>query len=205
VAAPSTASVPPCMLHRRHECGAGADRLTGRAMTAKAANTHGDARARSKVARARLMPGELTVIVRASCRRMRPDWSERVAPRSGRRRAGVRRARRSGWGVGSARSASALKNRRACLGAVLPQGETAFDMRARPRSPSPTAHAANVNVWGLHPRSRRASASASGRHQMSPAATRRRVLSITDHDGAQVAAAKLRDVWPGTSALYFAR
>jgi hypothetical protein len=69
------------------------------------------------------------------------------------------------------------------------------------------AHAANLNVWGLP------SAIAAGERfsfkvgVKCSAACRMtgRPLSIFDHDGAQVGEASLLDeVWPGTSALYFA-
>jgi hypothetical protein len=68
-------------------------------------------------------------------------------------------------------------------------------------------HAANVNVWGLP------SAISAGERFSFKIGIRcsagcklaARALSITDHDGAQVATTKLcDDVWPGTSALYFA-
>jgi hypothetical protein len=69
------------------------------------------------------------------------------------------------------------------------------------------AHAANVSVWGLP------SAIPAGEHFSFKVGIKcsagcnlaGRALSITAHDGVQVAAAKLcDDVWPGTSALYFA-
>ena len=69
------------------------------------------------------------------------------------------------------------------------------------------AHAASVNVWGLPP------AIAAGERfslkigvKCSAACKLAgRALSIFDHEGAQVGAANLLDdVWPGTSALYFA-
>jgi hypothetical protein len=69
------------------------------------------------------------------------------------------------------------------------------------------AHAASVNVWGL------ASAVPAGERFSFKVGIKcsagcklvGRAMSITDHNGAQVAAAKLcDDVWPGTSALYFA-
>src|SRR4029077_16031670 len=69
------------------------------------------------------------------------------------------------------------------------------------------AHAANVNVWGLP------SAISAGERFRFKVGIRcsagcelaGRALSITNQDGLEVAAAKLyEDVWPGTSALYFA-
>src|SRR5438552_3331908 len=69
------------------------------------------------------------------------------------------------------------------------------------------AHAASVNIWGLP------SAIAAGERfrfkvgiKCSAACKLTgRPLSIFDHEGAQVGAASLLDdVWPGTSALYFA-
>jgi hypothetical protein len=68
-------------------------------------------------------------------------------------------------------------------------------------------HAASVNVWGLPP------AIAAGERFIfrvgikcsSGCNLSGRSLCVIDHDGAQIAAASLReDVWPGTSALYFA-
>jgi hypothetical protein len=69
------------------------------------------------------------------------------------------------------------------------------------------AHAASVNVWGLP------SAIAAGERFRFRVGIKcsagckltGRQLSIFDHEGAQVGTANLRDdVWPGTSALYFA-
>jgi hypothetical protein len=77
---------------------------------------------------------------------------------------------------------------------------TAFSFIAMP-------HAASVNVWGLP------SAIAVGERFSFKIGIKcsagcelvGKALSIIDHDGAQIAAAKLSDdVWPGTSALYFA-
>ena len=80
------------------------------------------------------------------------------------------------------------------------QSATAFSFIAVP-------HAANVNVWGLPsviPAGERFSFKA-GIKCSAGCKLAGRALSVTDHDGAQVAAAKLcDDVWPGTSALYFA-
>jgi hypothetical protein len=79
------------------------------------------------------------------------------------------------------------------------QSTTAFSFIAMP-------HAANVNVWGLPsviPAGERFSFRV-GIRCSAGCKLAGRGLSITDHDGAQVAAAKLcDDVWPGTSALYF--
>jgi hypothetical protein len=69
------------------------------------------------------------------------------------------------------------------------------------------AHATSVNVWGLPP-----AISAGERFSFkigikcsSGCNLAGRALSIADHNGARVASAKLSDdVWPGTSALYFA-
>jgi hypothetical protein len=80
------------------------------------------------------------------------------------------------------------------------ESTTAFSFAAMP-------HALSVNVWGLP------SAIPAGERFGFKVGIRcstgcklvGRALSITDHDGAQVAAAKLGDdVWPGTSALYCA-
>jgi len=67
-------------------------------------------------------------------------------------------------------------------------------------------HAASVNVWGLPP-----AVAASERFSFkvgikcsAGCKLAGRTLCVLDHDGAQVAAASLReDVWPDTSALYF--
>jgi hypothetical protein len=79
------------------------------------------------------------------------------------------------------------------------ESATAFSFIAMP-------HAANVNVWDL-PSAISAGERFSFRVGIRCSAGCKlagRGLSITDHDGAQVAAAKLcHDVWPGTSALYF--
>jgi hypothetical protein len=69
------------------------------------------------------------------------------------------------------------------------------------------AHAANVNVWGLPP-----AIAAGERFEFkvgikcsSGCNLAGRQLRVFDHEGTQVAAANLLgDVWPGTSALYFA-
>ncbi len=77
---------------------------------------------------------------------------------------------------------------------------TEFSFAARP-------HAASVNVWGLPP-----AITAGERFRLTVGVKcsagcklTGRPLSIFDHDDAQVGAASLLDdVWPGTSALYFA-
>jgi hypothetical protein len=80
------------------------------------------------------------------------------------------------------------------------QSATAFSFIAMP-------HAANVNVWGLPsviPAGERFSFKV-GIKCSAGCKLAGRALSITDHDGVQVAVIKLcDDVWPGTSALYFA-
>jgi hypothetical protein len=80
------------------------------------------------------------------------------------------------------------------------ESATTFSFTAMP-------HAANVSVWGLPsaiPAGERFNFKI-GIKCSAGCKLAGRALSITDHDGAQVAAAKLRDdVWPGTSALYFA-
>ena len=80
------------------------------------------------------------------------------------------------------------------------ESATAFSITAM-------AHAANVSVWGLPsaiPASERFSFKV-GIKCSAGCKLAGRALSIIDHDGAQVAAAKLcDDVWPGTSALCFA-
>jgi hypothetical protein len=81
------------------------------------------------------------------------------------------------------------------------------DEVATPFSFTAMPHTASVNVWGLP------SAISAGERFSFKVGIRcsaacnlaGRAVSITDHDGAQVVAAKLcDDVWPGTSALYFA-
>jgi hypothetical protein len=80
------------------------------------------------------------------------------------------------------------------------ESASAFSFTAMP-------HAASVNVWGLPsviPAGERFSFKV-GIKCSAGCKLAGRALSITDHDGAQVAAAKLCDnVWPGTGALYFA-
>jgi hypothetical protein len=86
-------------------------------------------------------------------------------------------------------------------GGVL-HGETSTEFSFATR-----AHAASVNVWGMP------SAIAAGERFRfkvgikcsSGCKLTGRLLSIFDHEGAQVGAGSLLDdVWPGTSALYFA-
>jgi hypothetical protein len=85
-------------------------------------------------------------------------------------------------------------------GILHEEASTEFSFRAK-------AHAASVNVWGLP------SAIAAGdrfKFKVGIKCTAGcrlagRQLSVIDHDGAQVATASLLDeIWPGTSALYFA-
>jgi len=80
------------------------------------------------------------------------------------------------------------------------ESATAFSFTATP-------HTASMNVWGLP------SAISAGERFRFNVGIRcsagcklaGRAVSITDHEGAQIAATKLGDdVWPGTSALYFA-
>jgi hypothetical protein len=81
------------------------------------------------------------------------------------------------------------------------------DEVATPFSFTAMPHATSVNVWGLP------SAISAGERFSFKVGIRcsaacklaGRALSITDQDGAQILTAKLcDDVWPGTSALYFA-
>ena len=85
-------------------------------------------------------------------------------------------------------------------GILHEETSTAFSFATR-------AHAASVNVWGLP------TAIAAGERFGFKVGIKcsagckltGRQLSVFDHDGAQVAAANLHDeIWPGTSALYFA-
>ena len=81
-----------------------------------------------------------------------------------------------------------------------PESATAFSFTAM-------AHGASVNVWGL-PSAISAGERFSFKVGVKCSAGCKlagRALSIVDEEGAQVAAANLcNDVWPGTSALYFA-
>src|SRR5262245_61477439 len=85
-------------------------------------------------------------------------------------------------------------------GASHEESATAFSFTAMP-------HAASVNVWGL-PSAISAGERFSFKIGIKCSAGCKlagKALRITDHDGAEVATAKLcDDVWPGTSALYFA-
>jgi hypothetical protein len=183
-------------------------------MAAKAVSTHGERTCTVEVAPSEVDAGaELTVTVRASCPHGCDLSGQSVSIRD-RDDADLACAKLEVFEDETFGAAFAL---RAPLQvgehiweAVLPACErddvrhaesaTAFSFTAM-------AHAANVNVWGLP------SAISAGERFSFKIGIRcsagcklaGRALSITDHDGAQIAAAKLSDgVWPGTSALYFA-
>jgi hypothetical protein len=84
-------------------------------------------------------------------------------------------------------------------GVLHEEASTAFSVTAVP-------HAASVNVWGLP------SAIAAGERFRFKVGIKCSAgckltggeLRVFDHEGTQVAEARFEDVWPGTSALYFA-
>jgi hypothetical protein len=183
-------------------------------MAAKAVSTHGERTCTVEVAPSEVDAGaELTVTVRASCPHGCDLSGQSVSIRD-RDDADLACAELTALEDGAFGTALALRAPLKVGGhiwdAVLPPCErddvrhaesaTAFSFTAM-------AHAANVNVWGLP------SAISAGERFSFKIGIRcsagcklaGRALSITDHDGAQIAAAKLSDgVWPGTSALYFA-
>jgi hypothetical protein len=178
-------------------------------MAAEAVSTHGERTCTVEVDAG----GELTVTVRASCPTGCDLSGQSVSIRD-RDDAELACAELEALEDGAFGAALAL---RAPLqigehiwDAVLPTYEkdgvrhaesaTAFSFTAMP-------HAANVNVWGLPsaiPAGERFSFKI-GIKCSAGCMLAGRALSLIDHDGTQVAAAKLcDDVWPGTSALYFA-
>ena len=183
-------------------------------MAAKPVSTHGERTCTVEVAPSEVDAGaELTVTVRASCPHGCDLSGQSVSIRD-RDDADLACAELTALEDGAFGTALALRAPLKVGGhiwdAVLPACErddvrhaesaTAFSFTAM-------AHAANVNVWGLP------SAISAGERFSFKIGIRcsagcklaGRALSITDHDGAQIAAAKLSDgVWPGTSALYFA-
>jgi hypothetical protein len=183
-------------------------------MAAKAVNTHGERTCTVEVVQSGVDAGaELTVTVRAACPHGCDLSGQRVSIRD-RDDTELARAELAALDDDAFGTALAL---RAPLQvgeytweAVLPACEkdgvrheestTAFSFTAMP-------HAARVNVWGL-PSAIPAGERFSFKIGIKCSAGCRlagRALRITDHDGAEVATAKLcGDVWPGTSALYFA-
>jgi hypothetical protein len=183
-------------------------------MAAKAVSTHGERTCTVEVAPSEVDAGaELTVTVRASCPHGCDLTGQSVSIRD-RDDAELACAALAGLEDGAFGTALALRapvkvGEHVCRVVLAAQEKdgvqhdesvTAFSFIA-------VAHAASVNVWGLP------SAISSGERFSFKVGIKcsagcklaGRALSIIDHDGAQVAAATLRDdVWPGASALYFA-
>jgi hypothetical protein len=183
-------------------------------MAARAVDTHGERTCTVEVAPSEVDAGaELTVTVRASCPHGCDLSGQRVSIRDQHEEelacAELSMLEDETFGTALALRAP-LKVGEHTWVAVLPACEkdgvsheestTAFPFVATP-------HAASFNIWGL-PSAISAGERFSFKIGIKCSAGCRlagRALSITDHDGAQVAAAKLcEDVWPGTSALYFA-
>jgi hypothetical protein len=183
-------------------------------MAARAVSTHGERTCTVEVAPSEVDAGaELTVTVRASCPHGCDLTGQSVSIRDRDDKelacTELGALEDEAFGTALALRAPVKVGEYVCRAVLVaeekngvrhPENEATFSFSAM-------AHAANVNVWGLP------SAIAAGERfsfkigircsagcQLAGGA-----LSITDHDGAQVAAAKLcDDVWPGTSALYFA-
>jgi hypothetical protein len=183
-------------------------------MAAKAVSTHGERTCTVEVAPSEVDAGaELTVTVRASCPHGCDLTGQRVSIRD-RDDTELACAELAALVDGAFSTALALRAPlkvgehvcRAVLAAQEKDGlrheesATAFSFTAMP-------HAASVNVWGLPsaiPAGERFSFKV-GIKCSAGCKLAGRALSIVDHDGAQIAAAKLcDDVWPGTSTLYFA-
>jgi hypothetical protein len=182
-------------------------------MTAKAVSTHGERTCTVEVAPSEVdAGGDLTVTVRASCPHGCDLSGQRVSIRD---RDGAELAHADlSADDGEAYTALVLQAPddvgehvwRAVL-ATHERNGIRHDEVATPFSFTAMPHAASVNVWELP------SAILAGERFSFKVGIRcsagcklaGRALSITDHGGAQIAAAKLGDdVWPGTSALYFA-
>lgn len=183
-------------------------------MAAKAVSTHGERTCTVEVAPTEIDAGaELTVTVRASCPQGCDLTGQSVSIRD---RDDVELAcaklevvEDGTFGTALAPRAP-LKIGEHVWGAVLPACEkdglrheesaTAFSFTA-------VTHATSVNIWGL-PSAISAGERFSFRVGIRCSAGCKlagRALSITDQDGVKVAVAKVcDDVWPGTSALYFA-
>ena len=182
-------------------------------MTAKAVGAHGQLTCTVEVAPSEVdARAELSVIVRASCPHGCDLSGQSVSIRD-RDDAELACAKLEVVEDGTFGTALAL---RAPLrigehvwNAVLPacekdglrheEGAATFSFTAMP-------HTASVSVWGLPsaiPAGERFSFKV-GIRCSAGCKLAGRALTITDHGGAQIAAAKLcEDVWPGTSALYF--
>jgi hypothetical protein len=182
-------------------------------MAAKAVSTHGERTCTVEVAPSEIDAGaELTVTVRASCPQGCDLTGQSVSIRD---RDHVELAcaelaalEDGAFGTTLASRAPVEVGEHVCRAILAAQEKdgvrhdesaTAFSFIAMP-------HAASVNVWGLP------SVTAAGERFSFKIGIKcsagcklaGRALSITDHEGVQVAATKLRDdVWPGTSALYF--
>src|SRR5215510_767806 len=183
-------------------------------MAAKAADTHGERTCTVEVAPSEVDAGaELTVTVRAACPRGcdLTGQSVSIRDRDDTELACAELAALENDAFETALVLRApLKVGEHIWEAVLPACEkdgvrheestAAFSFTATP-------HATSVNVWGLPsaiPAGERFSFKV-GIKCSAGCKLAGRVLSITGHDGAQVAATKLADdVWPGTSALCFA-
>jgi hypothetical protein len=184
-------------------------------MAAKAIRTHGQRTSIVEVSPGKVDAGaELTVTIRVSC----PDGfdlrGQRVSIRDPDDAELANAELRELDGESYATSPFTLRAPlevgehvyRAVLAALEKDGvlqeetSTAFSFTAKP-------HATSVNVWGLP------SAIAAGERFRfkvgvkcsAGCALAGRPLSVSDGEGAQVGAASLRDdIWPGTTALYFA-
>ncbi len=183
-------------------------------MVAKGVSTHGERTCTVEVAPSEVDAGaELAVTVRVSCPHGCDLTRQSVSIR-GRDDAELACTELAALGDGTFGTALALRapvevGEHICRAVLVAQEKegvrheesaTAFSFTAM-------AHAANVNVWGLPsaiPAGERFSFKI-GIKCSAGCKLAGRALSIIDHDGAQVAAAKLYDdVWPGTSVLYFA-
>jgi hypothetical protein len=183
-------------------------------MAAKAVSMHGERTCTVEVAPSEVDAGaELTVTVRTSCPHgcdltgqsvllRDPDDAELAC-------AELAALEDEAFGTALALRAPLKVGEHVCRVVLAAEEKDGIrhDKSATTFSFTTTAHAANVNVWGLP------SAIAAGERFSFKVGIKcsagcklaGRALSITDHGGVQVAAAKLGDdVWPGTSALYFA-
>jgi hypothetical protein len=184
-------------------------------MAAKAVSTHGERTCTVEVAPSEVdAGGELTVTVRALCPHGCDLTGQSVSIRD---RDGAELAHADlSADDGETYTAAALVLQaphdigehvwRAVL-ATHERNGVRHDEVATPFSFTTMPHTASVNVWGLPsaiPAGERFSFKI-GIRCSAACNLAGRALSITDHNGAQVVAAKLGDdVWPGTSALYVA-
>jgi hypothetical protein len=184
-------------------------------MAAKAVSTHGPGMCAVEVAPSEVDAGaELTVTVRVSCPHGcdLKGQSVSIRNRDDTELAGAELTEFDGEAYATSVFAlrAPLEVGEHVYRAVLPAHEkdgVLHEATATEFSFTTMAHAANVNVWGLP------SAIAAGERfsfkvgiKCSAACKLTdRSLSILDHEGTQVGAANLLDdVWPDTSALYFA-